>query len=457
MTPDTHNRDNATPKVLLAHRFYFPDVTTYSQMLRIIGEHLDQDGFDVTVFSTQPGYNGVYQGPSLPRRAEEAGLTVHRARIPGAGSSLGRLLGGFVYGLMLIAHCLRHRRSYDAISVSTVPPVIMGLCGTVAARLAGAKLVYHCMDLYPEIAVASGLSREGIVTKIARRLDMITVRAAAAVVVLSDDMAATLTSRGHHNLNVVTLNNFTIEEASQAAELPSEFARDGDPTFRVLFAGNLGRFQGLETIMRGFLAAQAEEPSLELCFLGAGAMEPELRSMAGDELGRSVKFWDHSPLPVAMAAIAEADLALVSLAPGLINSAFPSKTLMYLEMGTRILAVVEPGSTLARLVEDEKVGVVAGVGDVEQLAEALKAEVARRASLHVHGTDDGSLVAHDPADSRSNAQSVARRLFGQANVLPAWTRLFRDIAKGQLISGPGLRTAENHPITNPVSEPQTTP
>ena len=33
-------------RVLLAHRFYYPDVTTYSQMLRIIGEHLDQDEFD---------------------------------------------------------------------------------------------------------------------------------------------------------------------------------------------------------------------------------------------------------------------------------------------------------------------------------------------------------------------------------------------------------------------------
>ncbi len=436
-------------RVLLAHRFYFPDVTTYSQMLRIIGEHLDKDGFDVTVFSTQPGYNGVYEGPSLPRRAEEAGLTVRRARIPGAGSSLGRLLGGLVYGLLLIAHCLRNRRSYDAISVSTVPPVIMGLCGTIAARLAGAKLVYHCMDLYPEIAVASGLSREGFVTRIARRLDMITVRSAAAVVVLSDDMAATLTTRGHHNRNVVILNNFTIEEASQAAELPAEFARaddkaDGERSFRVLFAGNLGRFQGLDTIMAGFLAARETEPSLELCFMGAGAMEPELRAMAGDELGRSVKFWDHSPLPVAMAAIAEADLALVSLAPGLIKSAFPSKTLMYLEMGTRILAVVEPGSALASLVEDEEVGVVAGVGDAEQLAAALKAEVVNRGHRDEH-------------EARDRARMVARRLFGQPTVLPAWTDLYRDIAEGPITSGASLRTVENHPIASPVSGHQTAP
>jgi glycosyltransferase involved in cell wall biosynthesis len=436
--------------VLLAHRFYYPDVTTYSQMLRIIGEHLDGDGFGVTVFSTQPGYNGVYDGPSLAGRAEESGLTVHRARIPGAGSSLGRLLGGFVYGLLLILHCLRNRGRYDAISVSTVPPVVMGLCGTVAAKLAGAKLVYHCMDLYPEIAVASGLSREGLASRIARRFDMVTIRAAAAVVVLSEDMATTLARRGHHNRNVVILNNFTIEDASEAAELPAEFARAGEQdesSFRVLFAGNLGRFQGLDTIMTGFLAAQTDEPSLELCFLGAGVMEPELRAMAGDELGRSVKFWDHSPLQVAMAAIAEADLALVSLSPGLIHSAFPSKTLMYLEMGTPILAVVEPGTALADLIEGEDVGTVAGVGDAAALAEALRAQVERR-RLEVDRS-----TAREQA--RIRAQAVAGRLFGQQAVLPKWTSLYRRIIDGTDDGGTTLRTFENQPIANPVSETQT--
>lgn len=432
MTADPLNSSNtdgakpsktSRPRILLAHRFYFPDVTTYSQMLRIIGESLDDDGFDVTVFSTQPGYNGVYEGPALPRNASEAGLSVHRARIPGAGSSLGRLLGGVVYGLLLIAHCVRRRGSYEAISVSTVPPVLMGLCGTVAAKLSGAKLVYHCMDLYPEIAVASGLSKEGFVTRVARKLDMITVRSAAKVIVLSDDMAATLTSRGHDNNNVLILNNFTIEDASEAAPLPDEFTRGEEPKFRILFAGNLGRFQALDTVMKGFLRARSTNENLELCFMGAGAMESELRLMAGDELGKSVKFWPHSPLPIAMAAIADADLALVSLAPGLVQSAFPSKTLMYLEMGTRIMAVVESDSALARLVDEEKVGAVAPVGDESALAAALLTEADEAAARHqgVGSTDK----------DRTRAKEVAARLFGRPAVLPQWTYLYQNLTSSQ--------------------------
>lgn len=438
MTADQVNRPNADvdaafgakrSRVLLAHRFYFPDVTTYSQMLRIIGEQLEHDDIDVTVFSTQPGYNGVYDGPTLPRRATEAGLTVYRSRIPGAGSSLGRLLGGFIYGLLLIAHCAKHRGSYDAISVSTVPPVLMGLCGTVAARLAGAKLVYHCMDLYPELAVASGLSKEGLATRVAERLDMITVRSAARVVVLSDDMAATLTARGHDNANVVILNNFTIEDASQAVALPDQLSRQDPSRFRILFAGNLGRFQGLDTVMQGFLIALEANPDLELCFMGTGAMESELRSMAGDELDRSIKFWPHSPLPTAMAAIADADLALVSLAPGLVQSAFPSKTLMYLEMGARILAVVESDSSLARLVNDENLGAVVPVGDQNAFAAALLSEAEELSIRRRSGRLD---------EDGERAKSAAARLFGRSVVLPRWTALYRDLGSGRVASSESL-------------------
>ena len=48
--------------------------------------------------------------------------------------------------------------------------------------------------------------------------------------------------------NVVVINNFSLpgdESAAAVAALPAELQRTG--RMRVLFAGNVGRFQGLET------------------------------------------------------------------------------------------------------------------------------------------------------------------------------------------------------------------
>jgi hypothetical protein len=43
------------------------------------------------------------------------------------------------------------RKRYDVIMVSTSPPVLAGWFVAVAAKLSGARFIYHCMDIHPEI------------------------------------------------------------------------------------------------------------------------------------------------------------------------------------------------------------------------------------------------------------------------------------------------------------------
>lgn len=404
--------------VLLVHRFYEPDVTTYSQMLSMIASQLKLDGFDVDVFTTQPSYNGIYEGPNLPRTRVEDGVSVFRAQIPGGSNSVGRLIGGFLFGLRLVARTAFRRKKYDIVMVSTVPPVAMGMFGLAAARISGAELVYHCMDLYPEIALASGHAPPGIVAKLARSLDSRTISAAAKTVVLSEDMKQTIADRGSPTDNVHVQNNFTInsndESLTSHVELPAGLGPSEN--FRLLFAGNIGRFQGLPELLEGFAINHQRESSdtAELVFLGAGAAKDALREQV-ERLGLSevVRFVDHQPLEVAMEAMKQADLAIVSLGPGLIRSAYPSKTVMYLEMGCRVLAVVEPDSELAELVEGEDLGTVAKPGDPIAIADAILTERARQASK----------------DDALRSRSVAASHFAPESVLPKWTTLMHSIGE----------------------------
>ena len=108
-----------------------------------------------------------------------------------------------------------------------------------------------------------------------------------------------------------------------------------------------------------------------------------------------------------MAAMEQASLGVVSLAPGLIYAAYPSKTIMYLEMGCRMLAIVEEESALASLVRTENLGATAEPNNPENIAEALARTL---------GTEWG-------APERDRAQSVARREFSADSVLPRWHAL----------------------------------
>ena len=384
----------------------------------MMATQLTLDGFDVSVFTTQPSYNGVYDGPSLPKKRVEDGVKVLRTTIPGGGSSIGRLLGGVLFGLRLMLHAGTHRKKYDVIMVSTVPPVLMGMFGLAAAKLANAKLIYHCMDLYPEIALASGAATPGPLARLAQKLDSRTIAAASKTVVLSADMLSTIEDRGVPTDRVIIQNNFTIDSADANADVVLPSGLEATSAFRLLFAGNIGRFQGLDTLLEAFEldSRQATNGASEMVLLGAGAAKASLQEQTkGLGLSETVRFVDHQPLAVAMQAMTEANLAIVSLAPGLIRSAYPSKTVMYLEMGCRILAVVEPESELAQLIVTNDLGVVAAPGDIEGIAAAIARERQR---------------TPDPLD-RERARSVARREFAADSVLPKWADIIGSIEVDQ--------------------------
>lgn len=401
-----------TKRLLLVHRYFWPDVPTYARMLRFIGAHLSQEGHQVSVFSGPISYNGVYDGPPRPRSEVVEGIRVHRVALPSDSKSnpAVRATSLVVFAIRLIAHVVRHRSAYDLVTVTTIPPVVMGVAARIIQRLTGIPYLYHCMDLYPEVAVISGMARNRWLVRLAKQLDTRTCRNAAAVVVLSHDMRATLERRGLDCPNVTVLNNFEVLEENTAdveSVIPSDARK-----FRVLFAGNIGRFQGLENLVTVAHRLAAEFPHVEFVFMGAGSSVPALKGQAGSLVGKTVQFVDHQPVEVAARAMEDCQLAVVSLRPRIHEVAYPSKTSMYLTAGCRLVAIVESDSDLAGLIHDEELGVTCPPGDVDTLTEVIRQEVGR-----------GPLT---PAQ-RERAQAIGEKHFGRSMRLADWAELIGQV------------------------------
>jgi len=396
----------------MVHRYFWPDVPTYGQMLKFIGAHLHGEGFDVSVFCGPPSYNGVYDGPSRPREETVSGIRVRRVTLPpdNKRSPMVRTISMLVFAARMVAHVVRRRADYDLITVTTIPPVVMGLAARVAKRLTGIPYVYHCLDLYPEAAEISARVRSRWLLKIARRMDTTTCRKAAVVVVLSKDMRATLERRGIDVSNVVVLNNFEVLEG--AAEDANPVIPVDDGRFHVLFAGNMGNFQGLENLVEAAWQLAPDLPDVEFVFLGAGACLAALKEQAGALVDRSVRFVDHQPVAVAARAMMDCQLAVISLRPRIHEVSYPSKTMMYLRAGCRIAAVVEQHSDLATLIRGEDVGATCPPGDVEALVALIRQEVARGA---------------ETAARREATKAIGEEYFGRRAKLRDWTRLIAEI------------------------------
>ena len=389
-------------KLLLIHRYFWPDAPPYGHMLLTMGKRFAQEGHEVDVFSTQPSYLGTDKIEARPAVETIDGVNVRRIRLLSEvkKQSFRRLLNTAIF-LFRLALYLGVGK-YDVVLFSTMPPVLLGLTVRWALKLRGGKTryVYHCLDIYPELALHEGFVQDGWRYRFLRNIDKVTCRKAAAVVVLSKDMKETLLERGLASDRIHVINNFFLND-SLSGSLPALPARaPGD--FIVIFAGNMGRFQSLETVIEA-AHLLASEAAIQFWFLGEGLMKDELVRLSGELLHETVHFIPYQPPPVASQILRLSDLSLVALNRGIYRCAYPSKTLANLAAGCRLLVMMEAEGELVRMVMDNNLGSWCRQNDPEMLAAEIRKEAAQA------GTHD-----------RERLRQYAHRHFGPDTILDSW-------------------------------------
>lgn len=388
-------------RLLLVHRYYHPDAPPYATMLRVIARHLASDGHDVHVLSSMPTYNESTTQLRPPAREEDGGVHVHRLRLPRERKDrpLGR---GVVAALFVLAVAVEiFRRRPDLVTFSTMPPVVLGVAVRAALSLVGrrGRYLYHCQDLYPEATWVGGGS-PGPVARLAARAERRTRRNAAAVVVLSRDMERTAVAGGARPERTHVINNFSIVEPP-VSRPPIAGRRP-----RVVFAGNLGRFQQLDTVADAVRIVRSRGVDVDWLFLGDGPGRSLLEPVAGSD----AELRGYVPPDEAFAQLQRCDVGLVTLQEGMLEVAYPSKAMTYLAAGCQVLATAPPDSDLGRTVREHRVGCTVDPGDAEELADAVVALVG---------------CAGDPTAAR--CIEVGRELFGRGPVAARWSALVGDL------------------------------
>lgn len=379
-------------KILLTHRFFYPDTAPYGLMLRTIGSVLTDAGHAVTVLTSIPSYRAGAVDDMVLRRESLDTLEVKRIWVLGneKHNPLWRLVNAVLYCWALMSTILIMRP--EVVTASTYPPVIAAWIASLTTRLIKARFVYHIQDIHPEVSQISGdLVGRGLPFRFLRWLDNQTLRRSSAIIVLSYDMATTLRGRGLGDLPIHVINNFALTsdqgEALQNSVVPSKKRVRS----RVIFAGNLGRFQQLPLLAEGVSLLFESHPNLNLLFIGDGAALPELQALWGSH--EQVSFFGFMPFDQAQALIKEADIGLVSLLPGIHRVAYPSKVLSYARLGLPILALTDFESELAKSLRHNGVGAVPGAYTPEAIAETLeellRARIARTKVKEWHNKNAG--------------------------------------------------------------------
>jgi colanic acid biosynthesis glycosyl transferase WcaI len=367
--------------VLCPH--FAPDTApTGRVMTRLVHEWADA-GHEIHVVTALPWYreHAIELGwrGRLVRTDRTAWGSVTRVHpFPGGDRrNLVRRAAGFAGFSLLAGGCgLRaggwFRRADVVVAMS--PPLTLGLTGWIVKLAHRSRLVFNIQDVFPDAAVETGAIRNRGVIAVARWLERVSYHRSDAVTVLSADLADNVRAKvaARHRSKVHVIPNFVDTEAlrpgSRRTAYRAELGIGDEPV--VMYAGNVGFSQSLDLI----LAAARELPAVTFVVNGDGAARTGLeREAAGLP---NVRFGDFQPEDRLGEVLATGDVHVVPLRAGLGRVSVPSKTYSILAAGRPVVAAIDPGTEVARIITETGCGVAVPPDDPAAFVAALGAVLA---------------------------------------------------------------------------------
>ena len=268
-------------RVLALNQYYAPDASATAQLLTDLCEDLVKAGDEVRVVASR-----VQGDRRLPAHECIDGVEVVRPWSTGYGK--GRLTSRFLDGLSFVAAaasraCVVARP--DVILALSAPPMV-ATAAALAARGRELPLVHWVHDVYPDIALATGvLPRRSALGSTLQMLSRVTHRHAAMSIAVSSKMAEILKAHGQSADRVRVQENWADGAAIQPRPTASTSfrARHGlKGRFVVMYSGNLGLVHDIATPIRAAHELSRSCPDVVFVFVGAGARLAEARELAGE-------------------------------------------------------------------------------------------------------------------------------------------------------------------------------
>ena len=251
------------------------------------------------------------------------------------------------------------------------PPLTLGLTGWVASRARRCPVVFNIQDVFPDAAVETGAISNRTIIAAAQRLERVSYVTADAVTVLSDDLRDNVVAKLGAGDTVHVIPNFVDTEAIVPADRATPYRAElglGDGPV-VLYAGNVGFSQSLELL----LAAARQLPDVVFLINGNGAARPSLEAAATDIT--NVRFADYIEPSRLSELLATGDVHVVPLRSGLGRVSVPSKTYSIMAAGRPVIASIDPGTAVPKILDESGGGVAVAPDDAVVLTEAIRALV----------------------------------------------------------------------------------
>lgn len=361
-------------RILILSQYYEPEPVPKPSEL---AQALAQRGHIVSVITGLPNYPSgkLYSGYRLRllHRERIAGIPVIRTLIfPYHGSSsLGRIINyasfmvSAVLGALFAPPC-------DLIYVWH-PPLTVGPAAWAIGLIKRAPFVYDVQDIWPESLRASGKVSNLPVIRAMHLVERFIYKRANHLLVQTSEAKKNLVSKGVPKQKI-TVGGLWIDETrflqgsnTNGADVRARYGLSD--RFVVMYAGNMGYLQGLETVLSCADRLRSNE-KIVFVLVGDGVDRERLISRVQELRLHNVIFIEGQPVSVMPAFLSSADALLVHLKHSeLSNLVVPGKTLAYLASGSPIIMAMNGAA--GELISQANAGIVISPENPDEMANAV--------------------------------------------------------------------------------------
>lgn len=364
-------------KIALVTQYFWPE----SFSINDLAQTLVEQGHTVEVFTGKPNYpeGKVFPGYDADGCSQENyGPDIKVNRVPlrprGAGGAKNLLFNylSFVFNGLRCFPKQAKGKNFDVIFVFTLSPVTSVIPAIYLKWRLKKHLAIWVLDMWPESLHATGFIRNKYILSAVGWMVRAIYGSTDTILVQSQAFERTITRYASANKIIYYPNSHKdvpwVPTAS--TQIPMELLRTLDSHFCLVFAGNLGTAQSVDT-----LVATAERlqhlVDFRLILVGSGSMSNWLRQQKQERGLDNVILAGRFPSEEMPQFFSRAQALLVSLRRAeIFAQTVPAKVQSYLAAGRPIIASLDGEG--ARVVLDAGAGLACPAEDVDGLARCIE-------------------------------------------------------------------------------------
>lgn len=360
-------------RILIISQYFWPENFIISD----VATELASKGNQVTVLTSIPNYTGVelYENYKINPNKFDIYKNVNIIRVLTVLRKEGKIrlaLNYLFFSINSSLYCLFNvkKNDFDLVFTFQPSPIFSAFPALVLKLCRKVPYVIWVQDLWPETLSAIGFNSKSLLFKIISLLSNLIYRNADVIFSQSRGFSAALKLRNLDKAKIYFMPNYNqVEISDLKREYASEFKKEVN-SFNILFAGNIGSAQDIESLLKAILALKNDQ-NVKWHFLGSGRMLSWLKKQIKSEnLHDTVFTYGNVPIERVRSFINLSDCLLVSLKDKkLFSITIPARLQFYLASGKPILGMIN--GEAANIIKKSRAGLVCKASNYKGLVKNI--------------------------------------------------------------------------------------